>query len=162
MRNTIMCIVLIILGIGFAIRGYGVMKTARASLYWPMARGTVMTSEVKITSNSGQAGYQHSADIRYTYTVNGKVYNSGKIVVGSYSSNSARRAEKLTRRYRKGSNVKVYYNPVMPGEAVLKPGGTILIYGPFAFGIIATAAGIFALFYSMKSNKKRLNHDLDS
>ena len=151
MRNTIMCIVLIILGIGFTVWGYGVMNNARASLKWPITRGTVITSEVKTTSDSGKSGYQHSANIRYTYRVDGKDYTSGKIVVGDYSSNSSRRARKLTSRYRKGSQVKIYYNPVKPGEAVLKPGGTLLIYAPFAFGIIAAAAGISAFFYRMKS-----------
>ena len=150
MRNTIMCVVLTILGIGMSWWGYGIMSAARASLEWPIAQGIVTVSDIKISSTSGQQGYQHSADIRYEYRVNGKAYKSNEIVVGDYSGNSANRAEKLTRQYKKGSNVKVYYNYKKPSEAVLIPGGTILVYIPFGFGIIATISGIMALIFRMR------------
>jgi hypothetical protein len=151
MRKIIMCMILIVLGVGFSIWGYGVMRKARASLEWPVKQGTVLKSEVRSTSTSGQSGYQHSANIQYKYTVNNKTYSSDKVIAGSYSSNSARSAEKLTRQYKKGSNVKVYYDPERPDNAVLVPGGTILIYVPLGFGIIATASGIAALLLRKKA-----------
>jgi len=147
MRNTIMSIVLTVLGIGISWWGYGKMDAARASLQWPTVPGTVTFSDVKISSNTGQKGYQHSADIRYEYHVSGKAYRSSKVVVGDYSSGSSGRARKLTRRFRTGSNVTVHYNQEDPREAVLIPGGTLLVYVPFGFGIIATLAGIMALVY---------------
>lgn len=153
MRNTTMGIMLTILGIGISCWGYGIVKVARASLDWPIARGIVTLSEVRTTS-SGTTGYQHSADIRYEYRVmrdrdriygaDGKLFQSSKIVVGNYSGSESH-ARKLTRRFRKGSKVKVHYNHEQPGEAILVPGGTALVYVPFGFGIIATLSGIVAL-----------------
>ena len=68
------------------------------------------------------SGYYYSPDVRYRYTVNGKAYNGNKVIAADYSSSSASRAGKITRQYKKGSNVNVYYNPENPGEAVLMPG----------------------------------------
>ena len=138
------------LGIGFSIWGYGVMKIAKASLKWPTTRALIVHSQIKSTSASGEAKYQHSADITYKYTVNGKEYTSNKIIAGDYSSDSSSRAQKIIRRYKKGSHVKAYYNPGRPSEAVLIPGGSILIYVPFGFGILAVCSGVVALIYYSK------------
>ncbi len=153
-----MCMILAVLGVGFSIWGYGVMGKARASLNWPVIQGTVVKSEVKTTSTSGESGYQYFANIRYRYKDKKKDYTSDKIIVGSYSSNSSKRAEKLTRQYKKGSNVNVYYNPERPDNAVLIPGGTILIYVPFGFGIIATISGILALLFRKKASPESVKN----
>lgn len=154
MRYIIMGLVLTALGIGFSIWGYGVMKIAKSSLNWPTTQALIVHSQIKSTSVSGEVEYQHSADIAYRYTVNGKEYASNKIIVGDYSSNSSSRAKKIIRRYRKGSYVEAYYNPEKPSEAVLIPGGSMLIYVPFGFGILAVCSGVVALIYY---NKKKIS-----
>jgi hypothetical protein len=150
LRNIIMGLVLTVLGIGFSIWGYGVMKITTASLKWPTTRALIVHSQIKSTSVSGEAGYQHSADITYKYTVNGKEHTSNKIIAGDYSSNSSSRAQKIIRQYREGSYVEAYYNPERPSEAVLIPGGSKLIYIPFGFGILAVCSGVVALIYYRK------------
>ena len=150
MRKMILGLVLAALGIGFSIWGYGVMKIARASLEWPTTRALIVRSQIKSTSASGETGYQRSADITYRYTVNGKAYTSNKIIAGDYSSNSGSRAQKIIRQYGAGSYVEAYYNPDRPGEAVLIPGGSKLIYVPFGFGILAVCSGVGALIYYTK------------
>ncbi len=150
MKNIIMGMVLTALGAGFSVWGYGIIKTTRASLHWPTTRAFIVRSQIRSTSDSGKAGYQHSADITYKYAVNGKVYTSNRIIAGNYSSNTSGRARKIIRQYREGSYVKAYYNPERPGEAVLIPGGTNLIYVPFGFGILAVCAGVGALIYYSK------------
>jgi hypothetical protein len=142
-----MGLILTALGIGFSIWGYGVMEITRSSLKWPATQALIVRSQIKTTSSSGGTKYQHSADIIYRYTINGKEYTSNKIIVGDYSSSSGRRAKKITRQYREGSYVEAYYNPDRPGEAVLIPGGSILIYVPFVFGILAVCSGVIALIY---------------
>jgi hypothetical protein len=153
MRNILTGAVLVILGIGFSIWGHGVMMTTMASLKWPITQGNITFSEIKATSKIGP-GYYYSPDVRYRYTVNGKDYNGNKVIAADYSSSSASRAGKITRQFKKGSNVNVYYNPENTSEAVLMPGGTLLTYVPFCFGIIATASGIIALLYY---GKKKLS-----
>lgn len=145
-----MGLILIALGTGFSIWGYGVMQTAKASLNWPTTQALIVRSQIKSTMATGDVDYQHSANITYTYTVNGKAYTSGKIIAGDYSSNSSRRAKKIIKRYKKGSDVKAYYNPEKPGEAVLIPGGSILIYVPFGFGILAVCSGVIGLIYYIR------------
>ena len=149
MRNIFMGLILTALGIGFSIWGYGVMESTRASLKWPTTQALIVRSQIKSTSSLG-AKYQHSADIIYKYTINGKEYTSNKIIAGDYSSGNRRRAQKIIRQYRKGSYVEVYYTPGKPSEAVLIPGGSMLIYVPFGFGLLAVCSGVVALIYYSK------------
>jgi hypothetical protein len=145
-----MGLVLTALGAGFSIWGYGVMKSARASLQWPSTRALIVRSQIRSTPVSGKAEYQYSADVIYKYTVFGRQYKSNKIIAGNYSSNSRRRAEKILRRYKEGRYVEAYFNPEKPGQAVLIPGGSILIYVPFGFGILAVCSGFCALIFYIK------------
>ncbi len=62
MRNTIMCVVLTILGIGMSWWGYGIMSAARASLEWPIAQGIV---KVQKKSNKPMAcSFMGASDVQ--------------------------------------------------------------------------------------------------
>jgi hypothetical protein len=74
----------------------------------------------------GKSKPTYVAEIHYTYTVGGKSYSGDRVTLGSFhfgsSRNSHQKASALLERQPKGSQVRVFYNPTQPGEAVLQPG----------------------------------------
>lgn len=149
MRKMMTNLVLVMLGIGFSVWGWGLITDARLSLSWPTATGTVIHSSVKnYTSISGGKSTQmYSADIKYRYTVNKKTYISGDVSLGDHSSNSSGGMRELTMLYPVGKSITVYYDPYKPNSALLEPGPAFITYLPFAFGVLAVIAGLIAFMW---------------
>ena len=147
MRKIVTSLIIVMLGAGFSVWGWGLINDARLSLNWPTATGTVLHSRVKsYTSYSdGKSTEMYSADIVYRYTVNTKTYTSSDISLGDHSSSSYGGMEKLIRLYPTGEIVTVYYDPNKPDNALLEPGPAFITYLPFAFGVLSIFAGLFAL-----------------
>ena len=93
----------------------------------------------------------YSADVRYTYLVNGTQYSSGRVSLGDSSTNSSSGKEEIVRRYPMGSQVIVYYDPSRPEDALLEPGAAFITHIPFAFGLLCVFAGLIAFFRKGKS-----------
>ncbi len=112
------------------------LPEALASRSWPNVEGEITTSEEeKIGSN-----YNVSIKprIKYSYTVNGEIYESERIKVGTQSISSTDRGwvERTLERYPLGKKLTVYYNPTFPEKTVLEPGFNIRIYFPILIGLI--------------------------
>ena len=107
--------------------GWTNLQDARASVNWPVATGKIVTSHVETHSDS--EGTSYSADIEYVYTVKGVEYASDVVVFGGNPYG----AHNLVKRYPKGMNVAVSYEPADVTNAVLEPG--VVNHSSFHYGI---------------------------
>ncbi|RYG61758.1 DUF3592 domain-containing protein, partial [bacterium] len=90
---------------------------------WPSAPCHIISSVLK--SHSGSDSTTYSADIRYSYSVGGKTYESERDSFADYGSSSNYSSHQaMVSRYPAGSNSVCYYNPADPTSAVLDRGWT--------------------------------------
>jgi|GEM_PF-6224399 len=100
---------------------------ARASLDWPKAPGSVISSylrtEEKIPGLRALPGYSVTCQVEYEYQAGGRRYRATRVAFmarGFFDEPAAQ-----VRRYPPGSVVTVRYPPGDPALAVLEPGGEI-------------------------------------
>ena len=114
------------------------LNQARQSEQWPVVPGKIIRSFVKSSISEGATSY--SADIKYSYTVEGVEHRSDVVVIGGHSYG----ANATVKRYPLGKEVSVSYDPRKPGRAVLEPGafsyGAHEIGGMILFSILIVAA----------------------
>ena len=131
------------IAIGLVAVGAGVwtlIKSIRTER-WPVTDGVIQSAEMKSHSGS-KGGTTYSAEVTYTYQVNGVRYKGNKVAIGQMSA-SPEYAQGILNRYPVGKKVSVHYSPTDPSEAVLETGihgGTWICFG------VGTA---FALFGAM-------------
>jgi hypothetical protein len=129
------------LGLIFALTGalvfyfFGLppLKYGYKSKSWPKTEGTITQSEISSWMKDGNA--QYDARINYSYTVDGKKYNSSKVNTGgSYSGSSMSKAKEIVAEYPTGKTVDVFYDPEVPDSAALQPGipGTDIAVAAFS------------------------------
>ncbi len=127
-KNTsALVLVVILVGIGAAIQtvAYPRYIDARDSPDWPTVSGTVIRSEVVLSTNDdGDTMYE--AEIEYEYTVDGKDYTCDNVKVHDIggSSNIRKGADETVEEYSLHSTVTVYYDADDPSNAALEPGAT--------------------------------------
>ena len=111
----------IIGGIVFFTWGLPPVQYADTSKNWPSVTGEITRSEVFTYRKEGRT--QYLPDIVYKYRVAGKPYTSSRIIIGDppYRSNISP-AKRLLTEYPLGKRVEVFYDPVVPSSAALKPG----------------------------------------
>ncbi|WP_321296362.1 DUF3592 domain-containing protein [Marinifilum fragile] len=102
------------------------LEEAKESEHWPTVQGIITVSELNKTRNN-DGNDMYSANVHYTYIVKDKTYSSSgiKSVDGSTSIKSS--VKNTIKKYAKGKNVKVYYDPEFPETAVLEPGAGLLM-----------------------------------
>jgi hypothetical protein len=120
-RARVVFAVLLLLGAGAVLFGFGIYSSGAASAGWPTASGVVEASRVT-SSRDSDGGTTYGASVEYGYTVRGRGYRSRKVTAGDYSSSDRSRAEGIVSKYPAGRQVAVRYDPANPSEAVLEPG----------------------------------------
>ena len=102
-------------------------KKAVASMAWPETRGTIVSSRVvegeSSFSSDDDGGSQpmYSAEVTYTYQVDGVLYTFDRVsFAGKSSYSNPKKAEEQTAKFPEGSQVAVFYNPEKSDEAVLE------------------------------------------
>jgi Protein of unknown function (DUF3592) len=121
------------------------IKTNRARS-WPTAQGTVLDSRLREVRDSD--GKTWEVYILYEYSVNGESYRSDVWRLEAGSSSFTRAAEKTVASYPIGSTVTVFFNPDMPGDAMLEPGkmGWWVFFGGASFLIVGVVALVRNLY----------------
>ncbi len=125
------------------------LKTAVAGKDFATAQGKVLNSEVK--TSHGSKSNTYSALVRYTYTVDGKVYTSDRYSYDSWGSSDAAHANQVVAANRPGKAVTVYYSASDPSDAVLtiKPEPVtyimLLAMQPFALVGLGLLGSLLAL-----------------
>lgn len=145
-----MSIVGIIFGFVFAVCGfllildcYRVMKTIRGMHLWGETEGIVTTSELITKKDSD--GDTFEPLVEYAYKVDGEKYKGDKIHP-IYESTSEDDAKFVLSALKKGTKVKVIYNPDNHSEAFLARGYMGGKVGQFPIGFIFTCMGLMAMF----------------
>ena len=109
----IFCVVFILANVGLFIHGVLEFGRARRSPSWPTVKGTV---EISVSSGSGY-------DVTCSYEVDGQTFTCYQVGFGEkkllFNSDDAQRVQ---RRYPKGTIVDLYYDPADPEISVLEPG----------------------------------------
>lgn len=117
-------VALIVLRVGFVQRA-----TAEAAAKWPTAKGTINSSGIEaFRIQSAFAGMWRrpwrivfKSRLRYTYTVAGQDYASGRVAFGAtLAASLPALIGGDSRRYAEGSKVDVHYDPTNPAIAVLE------------------------------------------
>lgn len=111
--------------------------------YYPTASGRITASEVgsqslDVSHSAGERIRTYSIDIEYKYDVDEKRYTAKKRKWHEAQTSFSAYHDSRARRYPKGKQVTVYYNPKNPSQAVLEPG---LGLGTF-IGVIMVVSSI--------------------
>ena len=100
------------------------LQMARASKSWPSVQGTVASSDavqvLESTDKDGKHHYSYPAVVRYNYSVEGQDHTGSRISFGDHSSTRKRHVQEIVKKYPAGKQVKVYYDPDFPVQAVLE------------------------------------------
>ena len=123
------------------------LERARESSSWPSVEATILSSRTKST---GRAGIMRPA-VTFTYSIEGKVYESRRVFVGWESGGESREAtEKILARYPIGARVAAAFDPEKPSYCVLLPGfrsnHKTMIFVGVVFVCAFFGATIFFLF----------------
>jgi len=142
-----------------SVRFYFLYNNVKNSHQWPSINGKILSSEVnqerEFTGNTkgsriSETRIKFYPIIKYSYIVAERDYQSERITLGAHprirgtimdiissiSSNSKLEwAQKIVDKYPIGADVKVFYDPNSPKEAILEPGGRN--FGVIFSGLIA-------------------------
>jgi len=107
------------LGVYLIIHSQRSKQKAAQSHTWPMVKGLI--SETRISTQELNETLRYEPVVRYTYEVDGKIYEGRQITFGSgVDFGSRQKADEFLADYPVDAEVNVYYNPEKPGEAVLQ------------------------------------------
>jgi len=129
---------------GGIVAGFGVRNIVHAydSRSWPHTNGTVTYSEVERRSGS-KRGSSYSPGIKYSYFIQGQQYEGDIVAFGMKSVSAGRGfAERFVKKYPKGKDIKVFYDPSVMSTSVLEPGLSKRSFILFAFGMSFMIFGI--------------------
>ncbi|SKA97309.1 Protein of unknown function [Prosthecobacter debontii] len=118
--------------------GWTGFSKSKASENWPTAPGVISSSRVveHTKRSSGTTNKKFEAKIHYRYEVNGQSYQSDQVTFMDGRFNTRSSAESLANQFPTGLEVKVFYNPEAPAEAVLKRDISLLTLGLMIGGVL--------------------------
>jgi len=138
--------------------GFPPLQYGYESKSWPKTTGTITLSEVESWMKDGNS--QYDARLDYSYTVNGKKYNSTKLNTGgTYSGSSMSKAKEIVGEYPKGKTVDVFYDPEVPESAALIPGIPVKDIAVGAFSLLFFFIGLFVLLGIIKPQRSTTQHN---
>jgi len=117
--------------VGIVMLGFGLrsLRAARASASWPVADGTVTSSEVERSTSRSSSGKRsarttttYHAKVKYRYSVGGQSHEGDRVAFGDYGSSKSSHAREIAARYPVGIKVDVFHAPDSPDQSVLEPG----------------------------------------
>jgi len=118
------------------------LKYGLESKNWPKTNGAITHSDIDSWLKDGKSQYE--VRLNYSYEVDGNKYKGSKIFPsGSYSGGNITKAKELVNEFPAGKTVDVFYDPVLPDSAALKPGisgnDILMAVLPLLFFIIGLA-----------------------
>lgn len=124
------------------------LPPASASQSWPSVSGIVTQSQL-VRERRGR----HKHRLRYTYTVNNRVYESSAIgFMDNMFGGNARETHSL---FPQGKQVRVYYDPEHPDVGIVRPGArTAAVAGSLALAAIFVPFGLWGVRASFKPLKR--------
>jgi len=86
-----------------------------------VTKGIVVASKVKRHEADSSSGATYEPFVRYRYTVAGRDYSSTRYAYGMGSTSDRGHASRIVADHPPGREVRVWYDPDDPSEALLKP-----------------------------------------
>ncbi len=140
-------LVLIVFGIKFVLQ-------AQSTKYWQQTQAIItqvnLVETTSSTSTTTSKQKSIAVSVVYRYQVNGKKYQSDKYRYGEGKTIKSRLKNRTQAQqflahspYQKGREIKVYYNPNNPQQAVIKTGPSFWTYTPLIFGLFISS--VFAV-----------------
>jgi hypothetical protein len=118
--------IFILVGLALFAGWYLLRKKAKATSQWPSTRGRVVASDInRYRDTDGE--YQEDVRVTYNYAVAGTTLRGNRISTSGSGSGTAK--AKLA-RYKPGTEVDVFYDPLNPVAAVLErklPGNVLVL-----------------------------------
>lgn len=140
------------LGVYMVFTSFRNRKKAAESSGWPTVVGTIIKATIKKNRSTDSEGYTsttYTPKIEYQYNLGGQVYTGKRIAFGfDKSYNRRKKAQEALAAYQPNAQVRVFYNPDNPAEAVLeqKASGSIGgIIGGVVLILVAVCVGCPAL-----------------
>lgn len=123
-------------------------QKVQESSTWPSVAGKVLEAYVSShteTDSEGEGVEAYAPRVVYEYEVNGVAHRSDRLAIGPVATSRNRRsAEQEVARYPVGGEVRVFYNPQNPAEAVLQTrlqaGNAMFILGIIFLGLAVLIA----------------------
>lgn len=145
MAGTIVLIFLALCSLGMtAYFGYITWKSI-VSYWWPHTTGVIISNQL-VGRGHAKGVPMYGTRISYSYTVNGEVLTGRKM--DFMQSDNAKIVKMFTSgKYYANQQVKVYYNPEKPSEAILERGVKLKYIWPFFCGMLFPAVVILAYIY---------------
>ena len=120
---------------------------------WDIANATVLESSIVETGSMRPM-------VKYSYEVGNKTYTGSSDLQAPGFGNKARQydvARKLSRKYPKGKNISIRYNPLNNSESVIIITPHWDTYTRIAAGIVLLSISLFYLIYSVRQRRKNIN-----
>ena len=133
----------ILIGLVTLYMGVKDLGKAAESAQWPSVEGTILHSSLDV--HHGDDSTTYSAEVMYTYEVEGTVYSSNRLKFGYARTGNPSDAQKIVNSYPIDSQVIVYFDPAQPEESVLVPGRTASAYFLPGFGLVFLCSGLAVL-----------------
>lgn len=149
----------LVVALGFAVIfltpiGYDSTVKQHAAKSWPVAQGIVVHSSVREKEDStGDSGTMYNAKVSTEYTVGGRRYRINEIYFAQSDawSTPSYGAERTVRKYKKGTQVPVYYDPERPAIATLEPGVKLWNYVSIGSGVGLMILGLVAFWFALRN-----------
>ncbi len=136
-------------------------QKAAASKNWPSVNAQITLSEVRESQSQDSEGDLRTSYypyVQYTYQIGGVLYQGDKITFGARKMvYSAKKAAAALASYPLGAQVKAFYNPENPKEAVLEQrsvgSNLMLIFGVFLLmtAVCALCVGLGSIISNLAS-----------
>jgi hypothetical protein len=141
-------IIIGVCGILYSVYRLFIIKISKG---WPYTIGKIVTSHIE-TYYHGERCIERAV-IEYEYEVGGKLFRGSKISSGvdfgiSSSAPSLSPAEYVVKKYGRGDEVRVFYNPNRPKSSFLEKGGYIGLAMSIIFSVVSISFGIIWYKYS--------------
>lgn len=141
-------------GILATIFGIRNRRKATASQSWPAAGGTITKAWIQESTDTDEDGYtstSYTPKWEYQYQVGQETYTGSRISFGGVTGyGRQKKAQEELNRFPVNSQVRAYYDPASPGEAVLVRGtkGTMsgIIIG-IVLMVLSACGSCFWLYY---------------
>jgi Protein of unknown function (DUF3592) len=118
-------------GLGLAVSLFTAVfaGAVRRACAWPVTQGRITAADVEgyRARHDSESGHRRSRilfkpGVTYTYEVDGRRYAGDRLTMGAtVSASFPGFARRIAARYPVGGTVDVHYNPLDPGESVLRP-----------------------------------------
>jgi hypothetical protein len=92
------------------------------SQFWQEGEARILATEVEriVRRDEDSRTVTFLPRVSYTYAVEGQEFHGEQIGFGKFELSAAKKAHAIVEPYPVGENIKVFYNPLDPQEAVLE------------------------------------------